>query len=89
MTGEFSSQMASNAENVSIWWRHPEGNLTQFDKGGSFEVGPGAYDYTVGHAWETRMKSNLTDKFVSSNADLKISNVESCPRIHLPTFLIP
>ena len=22
VTGEFSSQMASNAENVSIWWRH-------------------------------------------------------------------
>ena len=21
-TGEFPSQMASNAENVSIWWRH-------------------------------------------------------------------
>ena len=21
-TGEFSAQMASNAENVSIWWRH-------------------------------------------------------------------
>ena len=23
-TGEFSAQMASNAENVSIWWRHHE-----------------------------------------------------------------
>ena len=22
MTGEFSKQMASNAENVSTWWRH-------------------------------------------------------------------
>ena len=22
LTGEFSTQMASNAENVSIWWRH-------------------------------------------------------------------
>ena len=22
-TGEFPEQMASNAENVSIWWRHP------------------------------------------------------------------
>ena len=21
-TGEFPAQMASNAENVSIWWRH-------------------------------------------------------------------
>ena len=24
MTGEFPTQMASNAENVSIWWRHHE-----------------------------------------------------------------
>ena len=24
-TGEFPVQMASNAENVSIWWRHHEG----------------------------------------------------------------
>ena len=22
LTGEFPAQMASNAENVSIWWRH-------------------------------------------------------------------
>ena len=22
VTGEFHAQMASNAENVSIWWRH-------------------------------------------------------------------
>ena len=24
MTGKFPAQMASNAENVSIWWRHHE-----------------------------------------------------------------
>ena len=24
VTGEFPAQMASNAENFSIWWRHPE-----------------------------------------------------------------
>ena len=24
--GEFPAQIASNAENVSIWWRHHEGN---------------------------------------------------------------
>ena len=23
VTGEFPAQMASNAENVPIWWRHP------------------------------------------------------------------
>ena len=26
-TGEFSAQMASNAENVSIWWRHHRQNM--------------------------------------------------------------
>ena len=26
-TGEFPAQMASNAENVSIWWRHHEYSL--------------------------------------------------------------
>ena len=26
-TGEFAAQMASNAENVSIWWRHQEYHL--------------------------------------------------------------
>ena len=26
-TGEFTAQMASNAENVSIWWRHQNSNL--------------------------------------------------------------
>ena len=28
VTGEFPVQMASNAENVSIWWRHHEPNIT-------------------------------------------------------------
>ena len=28
-TGEFPAQMASNAENVSIWWRHHELNLCE------------------------------------------------------------
>ena len=28
-TGEFPAQMASNAENVSIWWRHHDGGDTK------------------------------------------------------------
>ena len=28
-TGEFPAQMASNAENVSIWWRHHELGITR------------------------------------------------------------
>ena len=27
-TGEFPAQMASNMENVSIWWRHHENQLS-------------------------------------------------------------
>ena len=30
VTGEFPEQMASNAENVSIWWRHHD-MLTEYD----------------------------------------------------------
>ena len=30
-TGEFSAQMASYAENVSIWWRHHDQNVTVWD----------------------------------------------------------
>ena len=29
VTGEFPTQMASNAENVSIWWHHHEGGCVQ------------------------------------------------------------
>ena len=31
MTGEFPSQRASDAENVSIWWRHHDQTLSQGD----------------------------------------------------------
>ena len=29
-TGEFPAQMASNAENVSIWWRHHESTIRSY-----------------------------------------------------------
>ena len=29
VTGEFPAQMASNAENVSIWWRYHDSNILQ------------------------------------------------------------
>ena len=32
-TGEFPAQMASNAENVSIWWRHHDGNIIRMNEG--------------------------------------------------------
>ena len=32
-TGEFPAQMASNAENVSIWWRHHEKTITSIPVG--------------------------------------------------------
>ena len=31
VTGECPAQMASNAENVSIWWRHHEDGLSSFE----------------------------------------------------------
>ena len=30
-TGEFPAQMASNAENVSIWWRHDVVNVATLE----------------------------------------------------------
>ena len=32
VTGEFPAQKASNAENVSIWWRHQEKNMSGTDE---------------------------------------------------------
>ena len=31
VTGEFPAQRASNAQNVSIWWRHDDFALGQYD----------------------------------------------------------
>ena len=39
--GDFSAQMSSNAENVFIWWRHPEKTI---------------YAFTVAHVWKTWCK---------------------------------
>ena len=36
VTGEFPAQMASNAENVSIWWRHHA--MTDKSHGGPWEI---------------------------------------------------
>ena len=33
VTGEFPAQMASNAENVPIWWRHHDGNAIMMNTG--------------------------------------------------------
>ena len=34
VTGEFPAQMASNAENISIWWRNHEYLISTVDTGG-------------------------------------------------------
>ena len=31
VTGEFPEQKASNAENVSVWWRHHEESVTLYN----------------------------------------------------------
>ena len=38
VTGEFPAQMASNAENGSIWWRHNEGGQNAMQIHASFYV---------------------------------------------------
>ena len=37
VTGEFPAQKASDAENISIWWRHHE-MLTDFNNNGEIDV---------------------------------------------------
>ena len=49
-TGEFPAQMASNAENVSIWWRHHESE----------------WDNSVSRIWLTRVTSHGGDMDRSS-----------------------
>ena len=47
-TGEFLSQRASNAENLSIWWRHHEKGYLKGEK-----IGKLAYLYTTKiHPWK-------------------------------------
>ena len=45
LTGEFPAQRASNAENVSIWWRHHGTSLQSlnrlFYQGGAYMIQPG------------------------------------------------
>ena len=57
VTGEFPTQMASNAENVSIWWRHyiP---LTHVRPGCEPAPSPGiSSTYEVSPSWRTRWSS--------------------------------
>ena len=50
-TGEFPAQMSSNAENVSIWWRHhgsfstPNSSLVQTSASRQLSVFNGSYEY--------------------------------------------
>ena len=37
-TGKFPTQRASNAENISIWWRHHESSLFQVDPPGTPQI---------------------------------------------------
>ena len=56
VTGEFPTQMASNAENVSIWWRPHEKLFKYFstiDKG--LFIGNILADYDTAMQWVTGM----------------------------------
>ena len=45
-TGEFPAQMASNAKNVSIWWRHHEAMIFVFQHAKSADLIPMFCDAT-------------------------------------------
>ena len=42
-TGEFPAQMASNAENISIWWRHHGDHLIQASFGNNVTIQSSCY----------------------------------------------
>ena len=49
-TSEFPAQMASNAENISIWWRHHDGMTTYTEVGSSHErLGRDFLDVKIDH----------------------------------------
>ena len=48
VTGEFPAQMASNAENVSIWWRHHVDSLLSLPRNpGVIKIGLGLESITM------------------------------------------
>ena len=74
MTGEFPAQMASNAENVSIWWRHHD-NLSRngvewIRKPHLFNIDKGHWNYDA--EWlDWKIKRRSKDK----NLILKVNSI--------------
>ena len=58
-TGEFPAQMASNAENVFIWWRHHVGNMESAESSSS----PNKARIYTDHEIQHLLVFNLLDKF--------------------------
>ena len=84
--GEFPAQMASNAGNVSIWWRHHECVSQWADytaKHKMVHVGIGLWHYGCKYAFIMKSKSTLWDAFSvlhkSKNIQLSIGNECWCP----------
>ena len=67
-TGEFPAQRASNAENVSIWWRHHECCVS--------EGGPGQWVKTLASYWDRQNLFILPQKegcaFISLTSDNRL-----------------
>ena len=62
MTGEFPAQMASNAENVSIGWRHHDANVMLVDVNGS-SASPVCYrSHHMKNIWKKYLEDYDTDK---------------------------
>ena len=54
VTGEFPAQMASNAENVSTWWRHHEVGHTEVMVLGNSSMLFGSLQLSLLSAWKSR-----------------------------------
>ena len=57
VTGEFPAQVASNAENVFIWWRHHDGH-TNFILIAFIQCQSGVIQGGRGHTYSKRIRSN-------------------------------
>ena len=64
-TGEFPTQMVSNAENVSIWWRHHAMSGLCKETAKESRMGYMRSNHPGGHSWECKQASPRLSKYKS------------------------
>ena len=89
-TGEFPALMASNAENVSIWWRHHEVYHLQVSSG-SIVVGTGTECDDGDHKGDAcRKTQNTMENMLSMASDVGTVYLQSCYHsnwCHIPLLI--